>query len=236
MLLLAAFPVCAVGASAADVPSRDALRVSGAPSPRGSGTSLGSAKMLESPATQSAPGNQTDNAEASEPAEDPHQSEILWTQGNWTVFGDEEDCSLDLSFAKEGEPESFSSLDITMHFGDTSARIAFANARFTEIQADKEYPVSMVFIKEGVADTRWGEQSFTGFEDFQANALFADLSWDELHRDMIEATGLAIFLNGELLDQYPLEGAGAAVSQLEQCLLSNGALGVSDARSAALTV
>ena len=86
-----------------------------------------------------------------------------------------------------------------------------------------------------VEDARWGTRSFTGFEDFQANALFADLPWDEFHRDLIEATTLAIFLNGELLDRYPLSGAGVAVSRLEQCLVSNGAPGVSDPPTAAFT-
>ena len=174
------------------------------------------------------------DSDSSDAIDDAHQGKVLWSDGNWTVLGDEEDCSLDLSLTEEGGEESFSNFGVTLPFGGTSARVAFANSKFTQIAADETYPVSMVFIKGGTSDRRWGEQSFRGFEDFQANALFADLSWDELHRDLIEATALEIFLNGELLDKYPLGGAGAAVSQFEQCLV--GASGVSDPRSAPLTV
>lgn len=162
-------------------------------------------------------------ANAIEPVEEPHQGAVFWRQGNWTVMVDEEDCSLDLSFVEEGREESFSSMGVTLHFGDTGARVAFAHSKFTQILQDREYPISIVFLRGDTADTRWGTQTFTGFEDFQANALFADLAWDDLHRDLITATSVAIFLNGELLHRYSLEGAETAVSQLERCLSSDAA-------------
>lgn len=223
-LLLAAFLAWPVAASAAPVPLIETLRVSTASASQASANS-GIARLLERPAEQTAQGSPGDRGpgDFAEPEDDSHQSAVLWRQGHWTVLGDEEDCSLDLSFVEEGIEGTFSSMSVTLHFGDTNARVAFADAKFTQIEADKEYPLSMVFLRDGAADTRWGTQSFTGFEDFQANALFADLSWDELHRDLIEATSLEILLTGELLAEYPLDGAGAAVSQLEQCLVSNGA-------------
>lgn len=162
-------------------------------------------------------------ANAIEPEDELHQGAVFWRQDNWTVMVDEQDCSLDLSFVEEGREESFSSLGVTLHFGDTAARVAFAHSKFTQIEQDREYPISIVFSIGDTADTRWGTQTFTGFEDIQANALFADLAWDDLHRDLITATSVAIFLKGELLHRYSLEGAGTAVSQLEQCLNSDAA-------------
>lgn len=235
-LLLAAFPAWPVGASAAPVPLIETLRVSTAPASQAAANS-GIAGLLERPAEQAAQESPDRGlGDFAEPEDDSHQSAVLWRQGHWTVLGDEEDCSLDLSFVEEGIEGTFSSMSVTLHFGDTIARVAFADAKFTHIEADKEYPLSMVFLRDGAADTRWGTQSFTGFEDFQANAFFADVSWDELHRDLIEATSLEIFLNGERLAEYPLDGAGTAVSQLEQCLVSNGAPVGSDPSAGALTI
>ena len=236
-LLLAAYPAYASGASAAHLPVDPAFRVSAASTSPAIVSGSASTETASLSAEQAAQGSPPEPGQddLAESVDESHQSAVLWKQGNWTVLGDKEDCSLDLSFAVDGEEGSFSSMGVTLHFGDTSARVAFANAKFTQIQADKEYPLAIVFLRGETADARWGTRSFTGFEDFQANALFADLPWDEFHRDLIEATTLAIFLNGELLDRYPLSGAGVAVSRLEQCLVSNGAPGVSDPPTAAFT-
>lgn len=205
--LLAISPMSAANATAARLPFADGVGVS-ARSVQG--------LLLQAATMRGAQAN------SSEPADGSHQGSVFWTQDNWTVVGDQEDCSLDLSFVDEGQEGGFSSMSVTLHFGDASARVAFAHSKFTQIQEGKRYPLSLVFRQGNKPDSRWGTQTFTGFEDPQANALFADLLWEELHQDLITSTSVGIFLEGELLHNYPLEGARPAISQLEQCLNSAG--------------
>lgn len=138
----------------------------------------------------------------------------------WSVFENENRCTLAEVFSTEQKLANVSTLSVSYEFDQSPSIMLFTNQKFASLKDGEKYELSIVLKNGDTVDDSWhtvAAFSFAGNNSEIGNGFTIKIRRDQILSSFVSNDLIIFKYKGQVVDTFTLRGATEGVRQLKLC-------------------